>query len=64
MEAVVVEQTKKVGFISVNNGAVEEKRQAKLEDFLKGTISGEELVKYVCNRLDEKYGTVNRCGGI
>jgi len=28
-----------------------------LDDFLEGTISGEELVNYVCERLDEKYGT-------
>jgi hypothetical protein len=60
MEAVIIKQKRKIGFAPVNNNVVEEKKQqTNLEDFLKETISGEELVKYVCDRLDEKYGTSN-----
>ena len=60
MEAVIIEQKKRVGFATANNNAVEKrKQQDKLESFLKGTISGEELVKYVCDRLDEKHSTIN-----
>ena len=55
MEA-IIEPKRKVGFIPVNNNAIAEKKtHADLGEFLKGTISGEELVKYVCERLDEKY---------
>ena len=54
MEAAIINQKRKVGFISFNNSVVEEKKYANLGGFLKGTISGDELVKYVCDRLDEK----------
>ena len=52
----IIEQKRKVGFVPVNDSVIAEKKQhANLEEFLKGTISGEELVKYVCDKLDEKY---------
>ena len=60
MEAAIINQKRKVGFISFNNNIIEEKkRHANLGDFLKGTIYGDELVKYVCDRLDEKYSAIN-----
>ena len=56
MEVVRIEQKRKVGFVSVNHSIIAGKKQhADLDEFLKGTISGKELVKYVCDRLDEKY---------
>jgi hypothetical protein len=56
MDAVRIEQKRKIGFVAVNNRMITGKKQhADLDEFLKGTISGEELVKYVCDRLDEKY---------
>ena len=56
MEAIHLEQKRETGIISINNSVVSAKEQhTDLKDFLKGTISGEELVKYVCDRLDEKY---------
>ena len=56
MEIISIEQKRKIGFISVNNNFIsEKKRQTDLEEFFKGTISGDELVKYVCEKLDEKY---------
>jgi len=63
MKVISIEQKREVGFLSVNNGVIAEKKQyAGLDDFLKGTISGEELVKYVCDKLDEKYGKNRSCG--
>jgi hypothetical protein len=63
METISLEQKRKVGFVSVNEHIIAEKKQsADLDEFLKGTISGEELVKYVCDRLDEKYGKNRPCG--
>ena len=56
METIDIEKKRKVGFIPVSDNVVIEKKYADSEDFLKGTISGEELVKYVCERLDERYG--------
>jgi len=53
METVIIGQKKKVAVVE------EEKQYANLEEFLKGTISGEELVKYVCDKLDEKYSAFN-----
>jgi len=51
-----IEKERKIGIIYSNNGVVAvKKQQADLGNFLKGTISGDELVKYVCNKLDEKY---------
>ena len=62
MEAISIEQKRKVGFVSVNKSVIAEKKQhVGLENFLKGTISGEELVKYVCDRLDEKYSNNQPC---
>ena len=56
MEVISVEQKRKIGFISANNNVItKRKRYTDLEEFLKGTISGDELVKYVCDKLDEKY---------
>jgi len=61
MEAVKIENKRKIGFVSSNNGIIiQNKHHYDLEEFLKGTISGEELVKYVCNRLDEKYNDKNQ----
>ena len=59
MRAPSIEQS----FVSANNRVFEEKkRYADLDKFLKGTISGEELVKYVCDKLDEKYSAKNQSG--
>jgi len=55
MEAVDVEQRRKVRLFAAQPNAVEERRSG-LADFTKGTISGDELVQYVCDKLDEKYG--------
>jgi len=56
MEAIRLKQKKEVGIISINNSVVAAKEQhTDLKDFLQGTISGEELVQYVYDRLDEKY---------
>jgi len=64
MEA-IIEPKRKIGFISVNNNGIAEKKQhTDLGEFLKGTISGEELVNYVCDRLDEKYSGKDRTGSI
>ena len=63
METINIEQKRKVGFFSSNNNITVEKNQnADLDEFLKGTISGNELVKYVCDRLDEKYSQDQSCG--
>jgi len=56
MEAISIEQKRIVHSFSAQTDVVEEKeRYLNLSNFLKGTISGDELVKYVCDRLDEKY---------
>jgi hypothetical protein len=61
METISVKQKRKVDFVCVNNSVFAEKKQyADLDVFLKGTISGEELVEYVCNKLDEKYSGKNQ----
>jgi len=63
MEAINIEQKRKFGFFSPNNSVtVEKNRYDDLDEFLKGTISGNELVKYVCDRLDEKYSQDQSCG--
>ena len=63
METINIEQKRKVGFLSSNNNITVEKNQnADLDEFLKGTISGNELVKYVCDRLDERYSQDQSCG--
>ncbi|MCL2651718.1 MAG: hypothetical protein FWD60_11955 [Candidatus Azobacteroides sp.] len=56
METIGTEKRRKVDVIPISNNIITEKKSANTEDFFKGTISGEELVKYVCDRLDEKYG--------
>jgi len=33
----------------------EKEKYSDLNDFFKDTVSGEILVKYVCDKLDEKY---------
>jgi hypothetical protein len=53
METIIEQERKKRSFISQTNVVAKEEQQ--LADFMKGTISGDELVKYVCDRLDEKY---------
>ena len=56
MRTINIEQERKTGFEAVKYGAISEKKQfSDKTDFLKGTISGEELVKFVCDKLDEKY---------
>ena len=56
MDTITVKQKRKAGsFTTQMNGVAEEKQYSNLTDFMKGTISGDELVKYVCNKLDEKY---------
>ena len=62
MEAISIKQKRKVYFGFVNNNTISDKKYADLEDFLKGTISGNELVKYVCDKLDEKYNQNQSCG--
>ena len=61
MKTINIEQKREIGFVSVNNNIISEKKYADLDDFLEGTISGEELVKYVCEKLDEKYGKNRPC---
>ena len=56
MDTITVKQERKAGsFATQTNVVAEEKQYSSLTDFMKGTISGDELVKYVCNKLDEKY---------
>ena len=56
MRTINIEQERKTGFEAVKYGAISGKKQfSDKADFLKGTISGEELVKFVCDKLDEKY---------
>ena len=65
MEAISIEieQERIVrSFSAQTNVVAGEERYLDLADFLKGTISGDELVKYVCNRLDEKYSKNQLCG--
>ena len=63
MEVVSIERKRRIGFVSVNDNVIAGTKQSSdLDKFLKGTISGEELVKYVCDRLDEKYGKNQSCG--
>jgi hypothetical protein len=56
MGTIAIEQKREPKFISNGNSYIVTKQYVDLEEFLKGTVSGEKLVKYVCNRLDEKYG--------
>jgi hypothetical protein len=62
MEVISVKKKRKVGFFPVNISVVKKGQHTDLDGFLKGTISGEELVKYVCDKLDEKYSPT--CCGI
>jgi len=63
MEAISIEQERIFRSFSAQTDVVaEEVRYLDLADFLKGTISGDELVKYVCDRLDEKYSKSQLCG--
>lgn len=56
MEAISIEQERTVRSFSAQTNVVAEKeRYLNLADFMKGTISGDELLKYVCDKLDEKY---------
>ena len=65
MDTISIEQKTKSSFISSNKCFIAKKeQQVDLDDFLKGTISGDELVKYVCDRLDEKYNGKNRYSSI
>ena len=62
METINIVQKRKTSFVSVNNNVISEKKyRSDLEDFLEGTISGEELTKFVCDRLDEKYSQNQSC---
>jgi len=62
METINIVQKRKTSFVSVNNNAISEKKYCSdLEDFLEGTISGEELIKFVCDKLDEKYSQNQSC---
>ena len=56
MDTITVQQEIKIGsFATQTNAVTEEDRYSSLADFMKGTISSEELVKFVCGKLDEKY---------
>ena len=55
METIRMTQRRKVGVNPFMDSVMAEKQHVDLNEFLKGTISGKELVKYVCDRLDEKY---------
>ena len=61
MEVIDIEQEIVRSFSAQINTGTEEERYLNLADFLKGTISGDELVKYVCDRLDEKYSKPQLC---
>ena len=62
METISMEQ-ERIGcsFSAQTNTFSKEERCLNLADFLKGTISGDELVKYVCERLEEKYSKSQLC---
>ena len=60
METISIEK-KEIGFIPFRNDVTNRKKYTDSKDFLKGTISGEELVKYVCDKLDERYGKKQPC---
>jgi len=60
METISIEK-KEIGFIPIRNDVTKGKKYTDSKDFLKGTISGEELVKYVCDKLDERYGKKRPC---
>jgi hypothetical protein len=55
MEMIIEQERKIRSFSAQNNVVAEKERYLNLDHFLNGTISGDELVKYVCDRLDEKY---------
>jgi hypothetical protein len=55
MDVISVEPKRKVRFAPVNNNNVKNTYHTDLDSFLRKTISGDELVKYVCDKLDEKY---------
>jgi hypothetical protein len=62
METISTRQKRMVRSFSAQTGVVaEEERYLDLADFMKGTISGDELVTYVCDRLDEKYRKCQIC---
>jgi hypothetical protein len=62
MEAISIEKEKTFRLFSAQTNVVaEEERYLDLADFLKGTISGDELVNYVCEKLDEKYSKNQLC---
>jgi hypothetical protein len=50
---VIVEQEQKIRTFKAQTN---EEQHLHLANFMKGTIAGEELVKYVCDKLDDKYG--------
>ena len=63
MEAISIEPKRIVhSFSAQTDVTIEKERYSNLANFLKGTISGDELVKYVCDRLDEKYSKSQLCG--
>ena len=55
MDVISIEPKRKVGFVPVNKSIVKTTYHTDLDDFFKKTISGDELAKYVCDKLDEKY---------
>jgi hypothetical protein len=62
MKEINIKQERKACSFSAQTSVVMEERHSDLADFMKGTISGNELVKHVCDRLDEKYGKSRLCG--
>ena len=53
MEAINIEKAVVCLFSAQTDIIAGKGQYLNLADFLKGTISGNELVKYVCDRLDE-----------
>ena len=62
MEVISVEKEEIIHSFSAQSSMIaEEEQYLNLADFLKGTISGDELVNFVCDRLDEKYSKIQQC---
>ena len=61
MKAINMKQERKACSFSAQTNVVMKERHSDLADFMKGTVSGNELVKYVCDKLDEKYGKSRLC---
>ena len=62
METISIKHKKANYSFSAQSNVIAEGQYLNLDDFMQGTISGDELVKYVCDKLDEKYSESQLCG--